>query len=62
MSGVRDGYSHAMTAHPHQPSSDEADPEKETTPAGVVADLEDKAEAEGATTGESDPKDDKSAR
>jgi hypothetical protein len=39
-----------MTAHPHQPSSDEADRDKETTPAGVVRDLEEKAEEEGAST------------
>jgi hypothetical protein len=36
--------------HPHQPESDEADPEKMTTPAGVARDLEDKAEEPGATT------------
>jgi len=34
--------------HPHQPSSDEADPEKETSPAGVARDLEKKAEDLGA--------------
>jgi hypothetical protein len=38
-----------MNTHPHQASSDEADPEKESTPAGVVADLEEKAEEEGGT-------------
>jgi hypothetical protein len=41
-----------MTSHPHQPGSDEADPEKMSTPAGVVADLEDAAEEQGATTEE----------
>ena len=48
-----------MTSQPHdpdpqddhpQPSSDEADREKETTPAGVAGDLEDKAEETGAST------------
>jgi hypothetical protein len=39
-----------MTSHPHQPSSDEADPEQETTPAGVARDLEQKAEELGAST------------
>ena len=35
--------------HP-QPSSDEADRGKETTPAGVAEDLEEKAEETGAST------------
>ncbi len=39
-----------MTDHPHQAESDEADPEKQSTPAGVVRDLEDEAEEMGATT------------
>ncbi|MEP6661869.1 MAG: hypothetical protein ABJD24_18300 [Acidimicrobiales bacterium] len=39
-----------MTSHPHQPGSDEADPEKQSTPAGVVRDLEEEAEETGATT------------
>jgi hypothetical protein len=34
------------------PASDEADPEKQSTPAGTVRDLEEKAEEEGATTGD----------
>jgi hypothetical protein len=34
------------------PASDEADPEKESTPAGTVRDLEEKAEEEGATVGD----------
>jgi hypothetical protein len=38
-----------MTDHPHQPSSDEADPEKQSTPAGVVSDLEEEAKEEGGT-------------
>lgn len=46
-----------MTSHPHQPSSDEADRDKETTPAGVTRDLERKAEELDATTGPvEDPK------
>ena len=44
MRGGQRGYGAAMTTHPNQPESDEADPEKETTPAGVVRDLERKAE------------------
>ena len=43
--------------HPHQPSSDEADREKETTPAGVAGDLEDKAEEMGASTEPADEDD-----
>jgi hypothetical protein len=39
-----------MTDHPHQSSSDEADPETESTPAGVVGDLEAAAEEAGAST------------
>ena len=35
--------------HP-EPGSDEADREKETTPAGVTGDLEEKAEETGAST------------
>jgi hypothetical protein len=48
--GLGPGYGTAMTSHPHQPSSDEADPEQETTPAGVARDLEQKAEELGAST------------
>lgn len=40
-----------MTTHPNQPGSDEVDPEKETTPAGVTRDLEEKADELGASTG-----------
>ena len=36
--------------HPHQAGSDEADPEKESTPAGVVRDLEEQLEETGGTT------------
>ena len=39
-----------MSTHPHQSSSDEADPKKQSTPAGVVQDLEDEAEEIGAST------------
>jgi hypothetical protein len=39
-----------MTDHPHQPESDEADREKETTPIGVARDLEGEAEEQGGTT------------
>jgi hypothetical protein len=37
------------------PASDDADPEKETTPAGVVRDLEAEAAETGATTDDEDP-------
>jgi hypothetical protein len=46
--------------HP-QPSSDEADRDKETTPAGVAEDLEEKAEETGASTAPS-PEDQDSER
>jgi len=36
--------------HPHQAASDEADPEDESTPGGVVRDIEEKAAELGATT------------
>jgi hypothetical protein len=39
-----------MTTHPHQSNSDEADPETQSTPAGVVGDLEEAAEEAGAST------------
>jgi len=39
-----------MTAHPQQPESDEADRDKETTPAGVAHDLEELADDIDATT------------
>jgi hypothetical protein len=38
-----------MSEHPHQPTSDEADREKEPTPAGLTRDLEEEAEERGAT-------------
>ncbi len=48
-----------MTSQPNQPGSDETDPEKATTPAGVTRDLEEKAEELGASTGPfRDPGDD----
>ena len=40
-----------MTSQPNQPKSDEADREKETSPAGIAEALEEKAEETGATTG-----------
>ena len=42
-----------MSSHPEQPGTDEADPEKEPTPGGVVHHLEERAEELGATTDES---------
>lgn len=44
-----------MNTHPHQAGSDEADPEKQSTPAGVVADLEDMADESGATVEPDEP-------
>ena len=38
--------------HPHQPGSDEAEPDKQTTPAGVVRDLEDEIDETGADVGD----------
>jgi hypothetical protein len=46
-----------MTDHPHQSESDEADPEKQSTPAGVVQDLEEEAEDQGATAEPAKPQD-----
>jgi hypothetical protein len=40
----------AMTDHPHQAGSNEADPEKQSTPIGVARDLEDEADEQGGTT------------
>ena len=44
-----------MDPHPHQAEADEADPDKQSTPAGFAPDLEDKAEEIGASTDESPP-------
>jgi hypothetical protein len=44
-----------MTNHP-QPGSDEADPQKQSTPAGVAEDLEEEAEEMGASTEPDPPK------
>jgi len=43
-----------MTPHPHQPSSDDADPDTESSPAGVAGDLERKADELGAEVGPPD--------
>jgi hypothetical protein len=48
---LRLGYLVTMASHPHQPGSDEADREKDTTPGGVARDLEERAEEVGASTG-----------
>jgi len=37
------------------PAAGEADPEKQSTPAGMTEDLEEKAEDESATTGGDEP-------
>ena len=39
-----------MSSHPQQAGSDEADPEKQSTPAGVTKDLEEEAKETGAST------------
>jgi len=39
-----------MPTESHLPASDDADPEKETTPAGSAEELEEMAAEEGATT------------
>jgi hypothetical protein len=39
-----------MSAESHLPGSKDADPEKETTPAGVARDLEEMADETGAST------------
>ena len=41
------GYRRAMTIHPNQPASNEADPDKQSSPAGVVEDLEEEARRGG---------------
>jgi hypothetical protein len=46
-----------MTTHPNQAASDEADPEKQSSPAGVVEDLEEEAKEAGASTDAAPPKD-----
>ena len=38
-----------MPTEPNQPASDEADPDKQSTPAGVAEDLEERAEDQDAT-------------
>jgi hypothetical protein len=44
-----------MTNESPLPASDDADPEKESTPAGVAGDLEEEAAETGATTDEAGP-------
>ena len=39
-----------MPTEPNQPASDDADPEKQSTPAGMTEELEERAEDIGATT------------
>jgi hypothetical protein len=40
----------SSAGHPNQPGSDEADKWKQTTPAGIASELEEKAEDLGAST------------
>ena len=51
--GLVPGMGQVMTSHAHQPSSDEADRDKETSPAGVARDLDELADELGASTGPS---------
>lgn len=46
------GYRTAMSDASPLPASDEADSDKQSTPGGMVRDLEEKAAEEGATTGD----------
>ena len=39
-----------MPTEPNQPASDDVDPEKVSTPAGVTSELEEKAAETGAST------------
>lgn len=48
-------------SHPHQASSDEADPEKGSSPAGVVGDLRELADDSGGTTDPDDVSSDPAA-
>jgi hypothetical protein len=45
-----------MSSDSHLPTSDDDDPEDETTPVGTVRDLEELAEETGATTPEDEPR------
>ena len=51
---MRAGYSRFMPTDPNLPASDDADPEKVGTPAGVTGELEEKAEETGASTDDDD--------
>ena len=44
-----------MPTEPVQPAADDADPEKQSTPAGLTRELEEEAAETGATTGGDDP-------
>ena len=46
----RTRVSPGMPTEPNQPSSDGADPEMQSTPAGMTEELEERAESTGATT------------
>jgi hypothetical protein len=54
--GYRVVVNHERDPHPHQPSSDEADPEKVSTPAGVTSDLEEHVADMGAEVADDDTK------
>jgi hypothetical protein len=44
-----------MPSEPNQPASDDVDPEKLSTPAGIASELEEEAANTGAPTEDDDP-------
>jgi hypothetical protein len=64
--GVGSGYGSAVSTSPRQPESDqplppEPDPKTQSTPAGIVEDLEEEAEEIGASTDPPPPQDQRPA-
>jgi hypothetical protein len=57
MTDPHQAESDPVDPHPHQAESGEVDPEKQSTPAGVAGDLEEKAEEIGASTSPSPDED-----
>jgi hypothetical protein len=53
--GLRSDTVREMSSDSHLPTSDDADPEDETTPGGAVRDLEEMAEETGAAAPEDEP-------
>ena len=54
--GLRSDTVRGMSSDSHLPTSDDADPEDETTPGGTVRDLEELAEEEGGQAPEDHPR------